>query len=961
MKTKTVSKIATTLTVLLLVLSGVMVMQLSARAEESEDGMIVGRIQADNGTTTIRPKGVSVKLMDVSQRDISMDDLRDVRTSSGGYFKFDNLDEGYYKVIIPSQSNMVSEKVFFENQTGVEELGEGEKLDLGHIDISYENLEHKITGNVTDEDGEAISNATVEIQDLGNDYNQEAEIIDPENGTYELYAYEGEFIIKSYAENYMTNATKMTIADNIDQDIILGKTPVSPTVSGFMYDAENDVGIESKIDVTLYDVENETLIHETIESGPYYEVTAVDGDYTIVVNPEGYEPMITQEVIDGSKELDYYYKVNHTESYGDESVDIEIDFADEDWSNLTVTTEREILPNTVFEGLGYSYLGNYRMQIDMAFGDGNLTLEQTEIDAFQEWMEYREARTKTTKDLISLDGDYFEFDGLVKTPDLSNISAGDTTETPSRFNITSEVDYQSNDVELDQDEYDMDLKLKDDNVVENLRDYSYKIILREGYERINTPAGIEIEGYTTLDIDPEEGEGYTPVNLDIRKFEVGEVTLNIEAKIYQKEDRTYVVKEGSEIEASASYTSPSGKEGEVNYSWELDDEPLNKYTKTITQPFDTEGEYNLSIEVTETSGLTNETWVNIIVDGTGPTGDIDADNTTIDEGQTIDFSASSFEGPTPIPNDGYEWNFSDGSEIEIGENVTHRFDLKGEYPVKLNVTDSIGNYNSEEITITVEDITDPVAKFTANYSGEEIESENLTKINIERDQTLRLNANRSYDPAGYEGDQGPINSATWWLEEEKDKRTGTETEFTFDEVTSYTLYLNVTDEAGNYHNLSTPIEVTPGPTPNLEIANFTVSRSKPTANDGITVEIKVSNYGSADAEDVLVTFKVDGKEKSVTPEFYEDEETEGNATIETGGSKIIRFDYKPSDEGEETLTVNVTDSQEPSAWHYDNQENLTINVQPPAWRENIALILIPVIIIGVSVALYYYKEKIFGE
>ncbi len=964
MKTKTVGKFATALMVLMIVLSGILVLQSSALAEESEDGKIVGRIQANDGTTTIRPKGVEVKLMDVSQRDVSMDELMTIETSAGGYFSFDDLGAGYYKVIVPSQSNMVQEKVFFKNNTDVVQLDEGQKLDLDHINVGYKNLEYKITGNVTDSNGEGISDPMVSIQDMENNYHRKAEIVDPVNGTYEVYAYGGDFILKAEKDNYMTNTTVHTISSDVEQDIILKKTPVSPTVSGFLYD-ENDVGIESQIDVTLYDVTNGTLIHETVESGPYYEASAVDGNYTVVLNAEGYEPIIHHQLINSASTLDYYYGVEHVESYGEENINFTIEFADEDWSNLTLTTVREIHPNTVFEGLDYSYLGNYRMQIDMAIGDGDLVLESNEKANFTTWMEYREAKMMTTKNMIKLDGYEFHLANIVSTPNFGSISAGDATNIPSEsFTITSEVEYQSNHVELDKDMYDMDLELMNDHTVENLRDYSYEIILRNGYERTNTPSNIDVEGYSTIHIDPKMDEGTTSVSLDIRKFEVGEVSLTIEqgVDVYQEDNKTYVVKQGSEFKAISDYDDPIGQEEGVNYSWQLNGDDLEKYTKTITHTFEEEGEETLTIVVTETSGEQITEEVTMIVDGSGPTGSIDADNTTVDEGDIITFSASSFEDDTPIPEDGYEWNFSDGSEIMTGENVTHRFNLKGTYDVQLNITDSLGNYNDgESITITVEDATKPVARFKAMYGGVTKESANITKINVERYQNLTLNAGDSYDPAGYEAEETDVDSVTWWLKEKNEKITETETEFIFDKVTSYTLFLNVSDVAGNYHNISTPIEVTPGPTPNLEIANFSVSKSKPTAGNKITVEIKVNNYGTAKAENVQVTFKVDNKTKSVTPEFYDDDGTEANGTIEKGGSRTIKFDYKPGDKGKETLTINVTDSDEPSGWHYDNEDDLSIDVQPPAWRQNIALILIPVIIIGVSVALYYYKEKIFGE
>ncbi|MFW6375871.1 MAG: PKD domain-containing protein, partial [Thermoplasmatota archaeon] len=142
----------------------------------------------------------------------------------------------------------------------------------------------------------------------------------------------------------------------------------------------------------------------------------------------------------------------------------------------------------------------------------------------------------------------------------------------------------------------------------------------------------------------------------------------------------------------------------------------------------------------------------------------------IDEKFTLDGSNSTDD--TGIVN--YTWTI-EGAEY-YGEVVDYTFTEPGVYTVELNVTDDAGNYDTDTVEVTVNDVTDPTAD-----AGED--------ETVDEDTVVTFDGSESSDNVG-------IVNYTWTIE-------GTEfygkvVEHTFAEPGVYTVELNVTDDAGNY-------------------------------------------------------------------------------------------------------------------------------------------------------------------
>ncbi|MFW6176286.1 MAG: PKD domain-containing protein [Thermoplasmatota archaeon] len=946
MKTRTVNKLFTVLMVFVMMLSATMVLQWSAKAEENHVGTVEGIVKTQDGAY---PSGVEVNLIDISQ-----DEVLTTYTESGGYFRFDDVNPGHHIVKIPSQQQN-DEMVIFKEQSEPFQIDDGDNVDRGFIEVESADLDYTVSGEVTNSKGEGIPETQIILTDTENEFTKSYSLIDEENGTYEFMAYESEFILKFKAPNYKPYTRMLDVNETFElPDITLKKKPTKPVISGFLWESGGS-GVDAPIDLTIYNETRNVILHEKISKGPYFEIGAVEGEYTIVLKAEGYKPKVIQENVN---KTDYDLGKLTVETSNKEDISTEIQIND-DWQGIQVTRERTIQPGSVFEAMDYEYLGSLKMQIDFAFGNRDLTVSQSEIETFRnQWLENREGGMKFTQNLITVgDTDYEQISSTVNA-DLSGLEGSVMNPLESDIQVISDIEYTAYE-EIDEgDQHIVDLMVKDDYTFGNKRDYTYTLNLPDGYERVKSeqeiiPSSVDVSGYTDIDVNPKEGEGRSHVRFDIRKSEEGEASIVLEeaGNVYLKEDDYYIIRQGTEVKGEGHFEDPVSEA--ESYTWYLGEEKLDIESDDFTHTFTGAGEKPLKLVVKDTGGDEVTASVTVMIDGEGPIGTINADNTTVDEGQEVVFSASEFVDEGEIRD--YEWNFSDDSDHEMGVNVTHVFGLYGTYDVKVNVTDVVGNWNVESKQITVKDITDPVPKMKLTQDDEEISVDE-----IEKGKEVTFNGSESYDPAGYEGDRTPADelNITWMIEgpnmeEEVEATTFTHT---FEEMGQFTLKMDVEDHAGNNKTLTRELSVSPGPIPNLELTQLNFSKNKPEEGDKVTITANVTNYGSADAESITVRLNDEVFDGTIT--FYDgDEETDD--TIPEGENRLIKFEWKASSEGKKNIRVNITDAEEPTSGGYtrDNSMQKEINVQPPAWREYIVYALIPIIIIGVSVGLYFYRDK----
>ena len=105
----------------------------------------------------------------------------------------------------------------------------------------------------------------------------------------------------------------------------------------------------------------------------------------------------------------------------------------------------------------------------------------------------------------------------------------------------------------------------------------------------------------------------------------------------------------------------------------------------------------------------------------------------------------SFNGSASTDDNGitnFTWTLIDRSLVTLyGVSPSYTFDRPGIYSITLNVTDEAGNYDTDIIIITVNDITNPVA-----YAG--------TDQNVNEDTIVSFDGSGSIDNVG-------ITNYTW--------------------------------------------------------------------------------------------------------------------------------------------------------------------------------------------------------
>ncbi len=208
----------------------------------------------------------------------------------------------------------------------------------------------------------------------------------------------------------------------------------------------------------------------------------------------------------------------------------------------------------------------------------------------------------------------------------------------------------------------------------------------------------------------------------------------------------------------------------TNYTWDING--TLKYGEKVSHIFDELGSYEVVLNVTDDSGNYDNDTCNITVeiDTVPPKADAGT-NQSVGIGEQFTLNASGSSDNVAITN--YTWTF-EGVEW-YGMELIHSFSEIGNYEFILNVTDSEGNYDTDSVTVTVEDKTTPNADAGSDKT-------------VDEDTTVTFNGSGSSDNVG-------IVEYRWTIEGEDHISQTVDYEFT--DPGSYNVTLTVTDSAGN--------------------------------------------------------------------------------------------------------------------------------------------------------------------
>jgi PKD repeat protein len=159
------------------------------------------------------------------------------------------------------------------------------------------------------------------------------------------------------------------------------------------------------------------------------------------------------------------------------------------------------------------------------------------------------------------------------------------------------------------------------------------------------------------------------------------------------------INEGQSVLFSATATDV-GVNDTLTYSWNFGDNTTPVSGLQATHTFADNGNYNVTLTVTDKDGAVTTQTVTVTVDNVAPI----ITNITIPP-EIKTYTPSNFQATaTDVGiNDTliYTWNFNDGTEPVIGQNILHTFTNPGTYNITLTVADDDGGTTTTTQTITV--------------------------------------------------------------------------------------------------------------------------------------------------------------------------------------------------------------------------------------------------------------------
>ncbi len=298
----------------------------------------------------------------------------------------------------------------------------------------------------------------------------------------------------------------------------------------------------------------------------------------------------------------------------------------------------------------------------------------------------------------------------------------------------------------------------------------------------------------------------------------------------------------------------------ASYTWNFGDgsSPVTLLDPTTHYSYTVEGNYNVTLTVTDNEALNDTTWTVLTV-RKHPVA-----NFTYSPSYPLEDEVVTFNASLSTPNGGtivsYQWNFGDGNSVNVTNPITtHNYTAVGNYTVILTVKDSENLTGTCSQTVRVRGY--PVVSFTYSPSYP-LEDELVT-----------------FDASASTPNGGTIISYDWNF---GDGYTGTGVivNHTYTDFGNYNATLNVTDSEGLSKIAWNIVAVRKRP-----VAVFTYSPAQPLVNEVVTFNASLSTPNGGTIISYAWRFG-DGA---------------------TGTGVIVNHTY--SSFGNYSVTLNVTDSE----------------------------------------------------
>jgi len=645
-----------------------------------------------------------------------------------------------------------------------------------------------------------------------------------------------------------------------------------------------------------------------------------------------------------------------------------------DWNTLNIHTDGVWTSDWACSGLDYSDIGSLRAQVDLAFGNANGVVSASEWTSLQNRLTTQGPNYVTTYRLLKVNNTEYISSPASASVTLSSYSG--SVASSATLTYASDFIYASqNTLSTTSPHYSGSMPAIPFDSLSVARVFTIDVVT--GYEMTNNDTfstKINVSGYTTIEVDPlySATGGTTSVKLDFSKSEdpISRSQIVISDNTYARRNETgvllgYVVRNGTNVTFSASGSADKNNSNPLTYNWDFGDGNTNSTKNVLTWHNYTvpKNWWNATLTVTDVTGMTNASKLNVSVDGKNPrpaivvknsTGATLSGTITVDQGTVLTLMPNgTFDDMVAVGDKlgtikHYDWQVGSDAMVrrlytDADHNLSYTFSTAGAIKVVLNVTDVVGNYKNTTITINVRDKTGPVIAISNIWNA-------TWGTSLLERSYVHFNASGTTDNI----DNTTLLNFTWKFGDGSTVKSGiglSNVTHNYSSYGQYELTLNVTDLSGNNATLKQQIYIGAGPRSN--VAPTKVTFDPKTFEEGLSgkITVNITNDGSATANSINIELwsysgSVAQKRIGNITTFYDPNGTL-ITSLKVGESGYGVFYWTPDARGNFTIRAiaNSTDQKQ------SNWISSSINVNEAGWKKTALYVGILVVVIVIPLLL----------